>query len=73
MKRIVPILLLLSACGPSALQIAEEADTIAAWETFLRENPEHKHAFIAYAGRMFAPFELPIIEFVAFLRASVVL
>lgn len=47
MKRIAPFLLLLTACGPSAFQIAEEADTIESWEAFLRENPEHKHAFIA--------------------------
>ncbi|KAL1518446.1 hypothetical protein AB1Y20_002738 [Prymnesium parvum] len=32
-----------------------------------------KHAFIAYAGRMFEPFELPVVEFVAFLRASAIL
>ena len=32
-----------------------------------------KHAFIAYAGRMFESFELPVLEFVAFLRASGVL
>ena len=32
-----------------------------------------KHAFIAYAGRMFEPFDLPVLEFVAFLRASAVL
>ena len=25
---------------------------------------------LAYAGRMFEPFELPIVEFVAFLRAA---
>ena len=29
-----------------------------------------KHAFVAYAGRMFEPFELPVVEFIAFLRAS---
>ena len=32
-----------------------------------------KHAFIAYAGRMFEPFELPLVEFMTFLRASGVL
>ena len=29
-----------------------------------------KHAFIAYAGRMFETFELPLVEFCAFLRAA---
>lgn len=29
-----------------------------------------KHAFIAYSGRMFEAFELPVLEFMAFLRAS---
>ena len=29
-----------------------------------------KHALIAYAGRMFEPFELPLPHFVAFLRAA---
>ena len=32
-----------------------------------------KHAFIAYSGRMFEPFELPVVEFIAFLRASGIL
>lgn len=32
-----------------------------------------KHAFVAYAGRMFEPFELPLREFGAFLVASGVL
>lgn len=31
-----------------------------------------KHAFIAYSGRMFEPFELPVLEFVAFLKASAI-
>ena len=34
---------------------------------------QRKHAFVAYEGRMFEPFELPVLEFVAFLRASGVL
>ena len=31
---------------------------------------QRKHAFVAFSGRMFEPFELPVLEFVAFLRAS---
>ena len=34
---------------------------------------QRKHAFITYSGRMFEPFELPLLEFVAFLKASGVL
>lgn len=34
---------------------------------------QRKHAFIAYTGRMFEPFALPVVEFIAFLRASAVL
>jgi hypothetical protein len=30
----------------------------------------HKHAFVVYDGRMFAPFALPLVEFVAFLRSA---
>ena len=30
---------------------------------------QRKHAFVAYSGRMFEPFELPVLEFVAFLKA----
>ena len=34
---------------------------------------QRKHAFIAYTGRMFEPFALPVVEFIAFMRASGVL
>ena len=49
MKRIVPILLLLAACGQSAFDLAKEQNTIQAWEAFLKENPEDKHAYLGKA------------------------
>jgi len=49
MKRIVPLLLLLSACGQSAFDLAKETNSIDGWEAFLRENPEHKHAYLGKA------------------------
>ena len=49
MKRSIFFFLLLAGCGQSAFEVAKEDGSIAAWETYLRENPEDKHAYLGKA------------------------
>jgi hypothetical protein len=49
MKRFLPLLLVLAACGPSDFDVAKEANTIESFALFLKENPDHRHAFLAKA------------------------
>jgi hypothetical protein len=49
MKLAIPLLLSLMACGPNDYKVAEEANTIEAFALFLKENPDHRHAFLAKA------------------------
>ena len=49
MKRLLPLLLVLAACGPSDFDVAKEANTIASFTLFLKENPDHRYAFLAKA------------------------
>ena len=66
--------LLYADLQPEGLAALDAAPTEEAARVILSELLGlRKHAFIAYAGRMFEPFELPLAEFAAFLRAAGVL
>lgn len=49
MKLVIPLLLGLVACGPSDFDVAKAANTIESFALFLKENPDHRHAFLAKA------------------------
>jgi hypothetical protein len=49
MKLVFPLLFGLMACGPSDFDVAKQANTIESFTLFLKENPGHRHAFLAKA------------------------